>query len=251
MYETLFLGNEKINLEKVDSTNTYLKRLVATNKKCMEGIVVTAKNQYSGRGQRGSYWQSEPSQNLTFSLLLKPNIAVVDQFMLSKVISLGIRDFLIYKEIKHVTIKWPNDIYVEDNKIAGILIENVLKGNRVEAAIVGVGLNVNQTTFGGDVINATSLKQIQSKEFYLHEMLQQLLFAIEKRYLMLKNLNFFDLNRDYVKYLFQLNKTSQYEVNHHIVQGEIVDVSKSGKLQININGVVKEFDLKEVKFVMQ
>ncbi|MCO6499770.1 MAG: biotin--[acetyl-CoA-carboxylase] ligase [Vicingus serpentipes] len=249
MYETLFFGKEKINLEKVDSTNTYLKQLLADSKDLIEGLVVITQQQELGRGQRGNYWQSEPNKNITFSLLIRPKISVSDQFMISKTISLGVVDFLIAEGIKNVTIKWPNDIYIENTKIAGILIENVLKGSSIDAVIVGVGLNVNQLWFA-NLPNATSLRLINGVEFDLEETLNKLLFFIEKRYLILKKLNFFSLDKDYIKHLFRINELHNYEISNGIVQGEIVGVSQSGKLQININGVVQEFDLKEVKMII-
>jgi len=250
MYETLFLGNKKIKLEKVDSTNTYLKELLTKDRNSIEGLVVIADYQQSGRGQRGNSWQSEPFKNITFSLLLKPNIAIGDQFMVSKMVSLGVVDFLEAEGVEGITIKWPNDIYVQNAKIAGILIENVLKGNSLDSVVVGIGLNINQIVFDDELMNVTSLKLIQSNDFDLDQILNKLLFFIEQRYLMLKNLNFFDLNKDYLEQLFRLNKLAKYEIKNHIIEGEIVGVTKLGKLQINIDGLIQKFDLKEVKFVI-
>ena len=145
MYNRLFIGNNIISLEEVDSTNRYLKDYLLKDNNTIEGLVVVATNQHSGRGQKGNTWQSEQGKNLTFSIFIKPNIQVQAQFLISKAISLGIVDFLNDVGLSELKIKWPNDIFCKDKKIARILIENTLKGNNVSNSIIGIGLNVNQT----------------------------------------------------------------------------------------------------------
>ena len=131
MYQRLFIGNKLINLKEVDSTNSYLKQFLSDNNKEIEGLVVVTENQISGRGQKGNSWESEKQKNLTFSIYLKPNIVVHHQFLISKAISLGIIHFLGYLGLNNLKIKWPNDIYCENKKIAGILIENNIRENKI------------------------------------------------------------------------------------------------------------------------
>jgi BirA family biotin operon repressor/biotin-[acetyl-CoA-carboxylase] ligase len=249
MYETLFIGNELIMLESIDSTNLYIKQLVSNKMRSIEGLVVIAKNQQSGRGQMGNKWISEIGKNLTFSILLKPKISISHQFLLTKVISLGIVDFLLDEKMKDIKIKWPNDIYVRDDKIAGILIENTIKGTEIDSCIVGIGLNVNQILFDKGLTNATSMKKEKEIDYDLDDVLKRLLFFIEKRYLMLKALNFTCLDADYLSHFYQFNKLKKYEILGEIIDAKITGVSNLGKLKLAINNSINEYDLKEVRFI--
>ncbi|MBL4594441.1 MAG: biotin--[acetyl-CoA-carboxylase] ligase [Flavobacteriales bacterium] len=247
MYERLFIGNKLVELEEIDSTNTYLQELVINNENEIEGIVVVANNQYSGKGQRGNNWISEQGENLTFSILLKPNIEVKNQFLISKVVSLGIIDFLLNKGLENVKIKWPNDIYCNENKLSGVLIENSIKGSRIYNSIVGIGLNVNQTKFSS-LVNVTSLKSVIRETLNLKESLDELLFFIEKRYLILKAGKVDLINSDYLTFLYWINESKTFLIDNKNIEGVITGVSSIGKLQLEINKQIREFDLKEIKF---
>ena len=135
-----------------------MRDLILKNKNEIEGLVVFSENQTDGKGQRGNSWITERGKNLTFSLFLKPSILISTQFVLSKIVSLSIVDFLMEMGVKDVKIKWPNDIYCGDKKIAGILIENTISEGKINNCIVGIGLNVNQVNFDSSIQNATSLK---------------------------------------------------------------------------------------------
>jgi BirA family biotin operon repressor/biotin-[acetyl-CoA-carboxylase] ligase len=157
-------------LDECASTNSELAKLVDAP----HGTVIAVRNQTSGRGQRTHTWESQPGCNLTFSLLLRPsNISASEQFTLSKRVSLAIVDVLD-QYVEGVSIKWPNDIYVGDRKICGILIENTLSGYSIERSIVGIGLNVNQMQFVSDAPNPVSLVQLIGKELPLHPLLEEL-----------------------------------------------------------------------------
>ena len=131
--------------DELESTNNYAKQLVSD--KVEEGTVVLAQFQSKGRGQQGNYWESETGKNLLFSLILYPDFLEAEfQFSLSMLVSLAIVSVLD-EETDEVQIKWPNDIYVGKLKIAGILIENTIKGSKLGSTIVGVGLNLNQEMF--------------------------------------------------------------------------------------------------------
>ena len=128
------------------------------NTEVAEGTVVLAKEQTSGRGQVNNTWESSYGDNLLMSIVLYPEfLHAGNQFLLSKFVSLAIVDFLSYY-LENVTIKWPNDIYVGNKKIAGVLIENSLRGAFISSSVVGIGLNVNQTEFSSSIPNPTSLK---------------------------------------------------------------------------------------------
>ncbi|MGB0881765.1 MAG: biotin--[acetyl-CoA-carboxylase] ligase [Vicingaceae bacterium] len=249
MYNRLFIGEKRINLVEIDSTNAFMKELVSVSDKEVEGLVVTTECQVKGRGQQGNVWESEPRKNLTFSIYLKPNILIQNQFVLSKVVSLGIIDFLIENGLKNVKIKWPNDIYVGSRKIAGILIENLLKSNKVDSSIVGIGLNVNQSKFSSNNF-PTSLVNILGEEQNLEKLLNQLLFFIEKRYISLKQQKAEKIKNDYLKFLLGLDEMLFFEIANQKVSGKIKGVSSNGKLQVELKNEVNEFDLKEIKFLI-
>ena len=127
-----------------------------------------AVEQYAGRGQVGTQWESEKGKNLTASILLYPSfISPTNQFNLSIAVSLGIRDALHNILKQEVWIKWPNDIYVNNKKIGGILIENILQGSTWKYAIIGIGINVNQTAFSTDAKNPTSIREILHESYVI------------------------------------------------------------------------------------
>ena len=198
MYNCLFLGSKIVRLAEVDSTNVYAAALIKTSPKIItDGMVIYTDNQTNGKGQRGSTWETTPNKNLTFSLVLKPNLLVNEQFLLSKICALGILDFLTDLGIKNTHIKWPNDIYVDNKKIAGMLLENTLKNSKIEFCVAGIGININQTVFNEHLQQATSLQLITNKSYNLTSILNQLLFFIEKRYLQLKAGKIQQINNNY------------------------------------------------------
>ena len=142
------IGQKIIRLDVVDSTNNYIANLIKQGS-IDSGTVIMADEQFAGKGQRDAQWQSSAGENLTFSFFLDDvNLSVSRQFNLSQVVALSLYNFLNNLGLD-ATIKWPNDIYIKGRKIAGVLIENQLKGSLIKSAIVGVGLNVNQTEFQG------------------------------------------------------------------------------------------------------
>jgi BirA family transcriptional regulator, biotin operon repressor / biotin---[acetyl-CoA-carboxylase] ligase len=157
--------NQLIELESVDSTNNYAMARIHEGM-ASEGLVYLAHNQRAGKGQRGKIWQSEPGQNLMISLIIEPSpLEISQQFLFSASIALGILDLLKDLEGKNWSIKWPNDIYWNDRKAAGILIESVIQGINWLWAVVGIGMNLNQESFPDDIPNAISLKQITGKTY--------------------------------------------------------------------------------------
>ena len=153
---------EIIKIESTDSTSSHLAGIAEG---CAHGTAVMARVQTAGRGQRGNSWEAEPGMNITLSLLLRPEgLEPARQFIISQAVSLPIVEMLDnFIGADAVSINWPNDIYVNDSKIAGILIENVISGSAISRSIVGVGLNVNQTEFLSDAPNPVSLKQLLPK----------------------------------------------------------------------------------------
>ncbi len=252
MNKRLFIGNQIIKLEEVDSTNNYLQELIFNSEKEIEGLVVISENQYAGKGQRGNFWESNKGENLTFSILFKPNLFVQQQFFISKIISLSIVDFLNNLGLINVTIKWPNDIYCSDKKIAGILIENSLKQNKISHSIVGIGLNVNQREFNSKLVNPTSIhNELASEKYDLTELLHELLFFVERRYLLLISGKIEAINSDYLLHLYGINEERNFKIKGVMVNAKITGITSIGKLQLKIEDKEKEFDLKDVEFIIR
>jgi BirA family biotin operon repressor/biotin-[acetyl-CoA-carboxylase] ligase len=236
-------------LPEVDSTNEYLNNLIR-REKCEEGAIVVAAYQTNGKGQIGNAWESETGKNLTFSLLLYPTeLEISEQFSISKAVSLGIVDVL-QKYTSDISIKWPNDIYWNDKKLGGILIENALTGKTITHCVVGIGLNVNQELFTSNAPNPISLKQITQKEYNLKELLQDLRSAIFARYTQFLN-HEESLYNDYFQQLYRNKGYFLYEAEGQTFEAKIKCVKLSGHLVLESkDGQEKSFAFKEVRFVI-
>ena len=244
------IGGNKIRLEQTDSTNMYLLRLMETERP-EEGTVISAGYQTAGRGAESNAWESEAGKNLTFSFVLYPDfLAAEAQFTLNKFISLGITDYLRNIVDKPVSIKWPNDIYIGNKKIAGILIQNGIQGNRFQFAVIGIGLNVNQDVFAGDAPNPVSIRMITGRSHDLDLVLDVLCGTIDKRYRQLINGEIPAIDRDYLGLLYRYGEKALYEINGKKVEARITGVSKYGRLQLEVPSQrIIECDMKEVVFI--
>jgi BirA family biotin operon repressor/biotin-[acetyl-CoA-carboxylase] ligase len=253
LYNTLFVGNVLLELKEVNSTNSYIQNLLS-KQNLSEGTSILTYDQTGGRGQFGNSWQSESGKNIAVSILLKPNFLKADQqFYLNKAISLGVHDAL--KSIissspgipdSALKIKWPNDIYFNDKKICGLLIENSLHGEQINNSIIGIGLNVNQENFK-NLLNAGSLKNMTGNEMDLKQTVSALFHFIEKRYLQLRNFKWDDMNREYLQALYRYQEYHIYEATGEVFKGQILGVSERGELMIESEGKIRKFNFKEVK----
>lgn len=169
---------EVIKIGEVDSTNSYLER---EGVKLKAPVMVIAERQSSGRGQRGNYWESASGKNLTFSILFCPeSFRAVEQFSISEATSLAVVDFLKLHGAE-AKVKWPNDIYVGDRKICGILIQHSLMGSNISQSILGVGININQTEFVSDAPNPVSLRQLTGETYILESLTAEIAECMESR----------------------------------------------------------------------
>jgi len=242
------IGHNIILLDEVDSTNDYASNFLA-KETAPEGLVVVAGYQSKGRGQIDNSWESEPGKNMLLSIILYPQfVEVENQFLISKFISLAIVDFL-ENYSNNISIKWPNDIYYRDEKIAGILIENTIMGTTIQNTITGIGININQSYFTESLPNPVSLNQIKNKLFDLQKLLTELILHLNNRYKQLKKGNYALLNNDYLKNLYLLNKMHTYRDDESSFEGKIIGISKEGRLIIQSqDGKNREFSFKEVVF---
>ena len=239
-----------IKLNAIDSTNTYLKQL--SSKEGIEDYTcATAKFQTQGKGQMGAMWSSEHSKSLMCSVFkYNSSISIKNQFYISIVTSLAIVKTLQSFSIQKLRVKWPNDILSDNKKICGILIENVIKNNNLEASIIGIGLNVNQTEFK-NLPNASSLKVITGTVFNLDELLQLIIKNLKYYFDFLKKGKYDVLKNEYENLLFRKDKPSTFKDWKGLrFSGFIKGISNSGMLQVELEDeVLKEFDLKEVKLL--
>lgn len=229
--ETLFVGKQTIELDSVDSTNNYAARLQSKNL-LKEGALITAKHQLNGRGQRNNVWQSNASDNLLLSYVFFPNfLEISKQFLLSCCFANAVAQLIELYLPNRVNLKWPNDIFVDDLKISGILIENNIKGSQIVSSIVGIGINVEQIDFH-QLNSATSLAKLGIKELNKSTLIKQLNGFIEQNYLKLKSGNYDETLFNYNKLLFKKDLVTNFMRDNHIVQFRVIEVLSDGQLQV-------------------
>jgi BirA family biotin operon repressor/biotin-[acetyl-CoA-carboxylase] ligase len=250
IFSGLFVGQNLITIKQVDSTNNFLKDLLSNSKPLHEGTVIMAESQYAGRGQQQNHWHSQDGKNLTFSLLLKPSfLTVSQQFDLTRAVSLGIINALEPILGDGLKIKWPNDIYYNDGKLGGILIENMVQGAQIKNAVIGIGLNINQEIFPLDVPNAVSLKQILHKDYDLNWLLSEICKNIEAMYLNLKAGSFDLVRKAYFDRLYWLNEQKLFKSKGLVFEGMIENVEDNGLLIVSNGGEASGYNQKEIEFL--
>lgn len=213
-----------------------------------EGFLVTSSYQEAGKGQRGNVWHSNKRENLLFSFLVKPHfLKIQDQFSLHMFTSLALVEMLEKRGVKNVKIKWPNDIYVDNKKIAGILVENIIKGAEMTQSVIGIGLNVNQKAFPL-LPNATSIYNVLNQPSDLNQVLLDVSKTLTKYYLKIKNEKA-DLKPEYMEKLLGLNQKRNFKTDT-IFEGIVVGLDDQGSILIKQNEQTYSYGFKEVEFVL-
>ncbi|MCP4975609.1 MAG: biotin--[acetyl-CoA-carboxylase] ligase [Maribacter sp.] len=239
-----------IKLNATDSTNLYLKELMSSRLLEDYTIVVTDE-QKMGRGQMGTKWESKPFKNLTFSILKNLKFRkVTNPFELNICVSLAIYSFLNKLNIPDLTIKWPNDILSGNYKICGILIENMLVGNRLIASVIGIGLNINQVEFN-NLPNVSSLKLLMGKTFNLDQLLLEFQSVLKQTFLEWEDKGTAEMQKKYENVLFRKDKPSTFkDIDGNMFMGFIRGVSNEGRLVVTLeDNVHKEFDMKAIQLL--
>ena len=237
-----------IKLDAIDSTNIYVKELIAKGD-IKNYTAVISKYQTSGRGRNKNIWQDEPSKNLNFTLYKEFNgFKIENKFLLNIISSISVFNLLKNYNLKNLSVKWPNDIMTGNKKISGILIENNIRGKSINYSIVGIGINVNQLNFK-NLPKATSLRietgVTNSPELMAEELQQILKLNFE---LMLKNPD--KLLNVYNKFLFEKDKTANYIINNKILLGKLINVNMFGEILIrNNDGFIEKFNQDEIKLI--
>lgn len=252
---TIFTGKFLLQLQEIDSTNNYAHNWIANNEP-IDGTVIIADHQTAGRGQFGNIWKTSAGQNLTFSIVYLPKfLLATDAFYLNMCISLGIINGLTQSfPTLDIKIKWPNDIYIGDRKVAGILIENSISGNYLKNSIIGIGLNVLQTEFDPKIPNPTSLLLENKSTIELQDILNIILVKIEQEYLVLRSGNFSAILAKYNSFLFRKEIFANYRIpsinTENKILGKIIRVAGDGKLEIEFVEGKKHFYFKEIEYVI-
>lgn len=243
------IGSAIIHIDTTVSTNNYAAAILQ-EERIGEGTVISTGFQTGGKGQAGNKWESEKDKNLLFSIILYPeNITPADQFLISRAVSLGIAGFLRHY-LSGISIKWPNDIYVGDGKIAGILIENAIAGSRLVHSIAGIGMNVNQTIFISDAPNPVSMKLITGLEYDTSLLLSELLASIGKYYQMLFAGGRDVIEDDYHSILYRKGEWHHYIAGTRKFMGMITGTERSGCLSVKDDmGRLSSYMFKEIEYL--
>ncbi|MDR3142977.1 MAG: biotin--[acetyl-CoA-carboxylase] ligase [Tannerellaceae bacterium] len=237
-----------ICLDETDSTNNYL-RAYLKKEQLPEGSVVVADYQTGGRGQTGNNWESSPGMNLLFSIVLYPEQLLANrQFVLSQITSLAVKETLdAYTDL--ISIKWSNDIYRQNKKISGILIENDVTGITISRSIIGIGINLNQALFESDAPNPVSLTQVTGKTYDKQEALNRFLRIFYAYYLLVLQEKFTEIKDTYMQALYRKEGYHSFSDPAGSFSARIYDIETTGHLLLQLeNGEVRRYAFKEVSW---
>jgi BirA family biotin operon repressor/biotin-[acetyl-CoA-carboxylase] ligase len=224
-------------IASTNSTNTLLKELIAKGEWPNGERFIRAGYQTAGRGQTGNGWESEADKNLLCSILLPPN---KNLHFLNIAVSVAVRRIIG----EDFTIKWPNDIYWKDKKVAGILVENAIVGSEVKYSIAGIGLNVNQTEFKSDAPNPISLKQIYGTDFVVDELMQKLYAEVQRTWEE-------DVWAEYKSHLYRREGFWPFEDKNGKFEAAIQDVLPTGEIVLrDANGQIRQYEFKQIKYIL-
>ncbi len=239
-----------IKLDAIDSTNSYLKKLL--NKESLDDLtVVVSKHQTQGKGRNGNVWLNKPSLNLAFSIYKRFSDFEIDKkFMLNAISSISVYEILKKYNLLDLTIKWPNDIMTANKKISGILIENNVRGNSIKNSVIGIGININQSEFK-NLPNATSIFIETGKLNSIDIIAQELQKALEKNFNLFK-INENELIKNYNSLLYKKNEISNFSANDMSkFQGKIIKVGIDGKITIRVsNKQLSKYSESEIKLII-
>ncbi len=249
MKSSVHSENPVILVNEVDSTNKYATGLMKAET-VAEGTIVLTFRQTHGKGYGKNVWESEDNKNLTFSLILHPTFVPASrQFLLSQVVSLGIAEYL-RGETEGVSVKWPNDLFIHDRKVAGILIENVVSGPVLQSSVIGVGFNVNQREFPGYLHRATSLSLATGRDYDVHEVLQGILYKINTWYRRLHKGESAEIRSSYLDQLYRKDVLSEYRSAERTFKARIRGIDEFGQLILEEpSGLCSTWPFKSVEFL--
>ena len=237
-----------IELDTVDSTNNYAMALVHAGV-AQHGTVVFAHHQTRGKGQRGKVWESNRGANLSFSIIVQPHFLLPAQaFQLLATVAVSIRNVLNGKMGDETKIKWPNDLYWRDRKTGGILIENVFRGAQWPWAIIGIGININQTDFS-HLHHAVSMKQVTGNETDVKQLAEEIHDNLMMSLQSLEKNGFADFYSQYKQQLYKLGETVRLKKANRSFETKINTVNEQGQLVTGFD-VEECFEFGEVEWMI-
>lgn len=235
-------------LARVDSTNNYAMGIVHAGM-AEHGMAWFSFDQTAGRGRRDKAWQSLPGENIALSVVLKPPTQILgNPFALSMMTALACYRFFAPLAGEETCLKWPNDLYWRDRKAGGVLIENTFQGRQWQWAVVGIGININQTLFAGDAKRPVSLRQITGKSFDAVELGKQLHTQLLQTIADCATMNMETLCQLYNAHLYGKDKTIRLKKGSQVFDTTLTGVSPQGLLLTN-DTLERSFTVDEVEFV--
>ncbi|NOT50266.1 MAG: biotin--[acetyl-CoA-carboxylase] ligase [Chitinophagaceae bacterium] len=248
------LGLPFVELQSIDSTNNYARQQIH-DELAQHGMTIFSHEQVAGKGQRGKTWSSEKGANIMMSVIVKPGPVRVDQqFQLNTCVAVAVHEFFSHYADGGTKIKWPNDLFWQDRKAGGVLIESIVGSRESGAgtwdwAIIGIGININQTAFPSHLPNPVSLTQITGKIFEPVKLAKQLCGVLEKNFTMLVKGGFEKIYATYLDHLYKKDTAVKFKKNNRVFEATIRSVSPSGKLIVQ-HAIEEEFDFGEIEWVM-
>lgn len=254
-FSTRPFGLPFIELQSIDSTNNYARQQIHAGL-AQHGMAIFAHQQLAGKGQRGKSWATEKSANIVLSVLVKPHpLQITQQFHLIVCVAVALQEFFMKYAGDDTKIKWPNDLYWQDRKAGGVLVESVISsresgGGNWEWSIVGIGININQLIFPTDLPNPVSLKQITGKNFNPVELAKELCIVFNKKFTELTEEGFENIYTTYLDNLYKRNATVKLKKDNIVFEALIESVSPSGKLIVQ-HAFQEEFNFGDIEWVIK
>lgn len=248
------IGFPFVELQSVDSTNNYARNLLHEGL-AQHGMAIFSHEQVAGKGQRGRIWSSEKGANIILSLIVNPQSLVLSQqFQLSVCVALAVHELFLKYAGEDTKIKWPNDLYWQDRKAGGVLIESVV-GSRESGnsnwdwSIIGIGININQTAFPSYLSNPVSLKQITGKTFDAVVLAKELCMIMNQKFNELINSDFENSYAHYLTHLYKINSTVKLRKDNRVFEAVIKSVNRTGQLVV-YHSIEEEFNFGDVEWVI-
>jgi BirA family transcriptional regulator, biotin operon repressor / biotin---[acetyl-CoA-carboxylase] ligase len=251
---TNLIGSTFIELQSIDSTNNYARQQIHASL-AQNGTAIFSHEQVAGKGQRGRFWASERNLNIALSIIIKPlSIPLTAQFQLSACAAVSVQEVFQKYIGEACKIKWPNDLYWQDRKAGGILIESIVSSGESgtgnwEWAIIGIGININQTTFPADLPNPVSLKQITGQEYDPILIAKEICSSLDKNYQHLVTAGFDSIYEAYNLNLYKRNNKVKLKKDNRLFDATIKKVSPSGQL-ITEHGIEEVLDFGAVEWII-
>lgn len=249
MHNLSKIGKVQLHYPSLESTNELAKELISKTKP-ISGTVIIADFQSKGKGQMGNNWESEPCKNVLLTVIIEPKLVIDDFFYLNKICCIAILETLSrYIDPKLIEIKWPNDILVKQKKISGILIENTISGENIQYAIIGIGINNQQSTFNENT-NATSIYLETCTILTCKDVITRLLEHLTIWHNNLASKKYSLIDNVYLKFLYGYKKPFTYKFNNQIAIGQIQSIARDGVIHIITDHEERTFKFKEIEFIL-